>query len=93
MTARHQYGPHRPEDAPNSVTVLSPSRRYGGTGRPVPQVRALPPEVVAQRAARNELARARAAGEGYLHDCPAKGHQLWTPDRYCVLCRQVIIDG
>lgn len=85
MTSTHPYGPHRPEDAPNAVTVL-------GSGMwPAPEVRPIPSALVRQRARVNELARMRGAGEGYVHLCRAKGHEVWTPTAYCVLCRSVVV--
>lgn len=69
MTSSHGYGPHRPEDAPNSVTVLSPSVHSCGWDRghapgcvvssyPRPEVRPIPAELLEQRRQLNELASA-----------------------------------
>lgn len=91
MTARHRYGPHQPEAAPNSVTVLSPSRRFGGSGSPQPEVRAIPAGLVKQRADMNELARRQGAGEGTFHECTAKGREVWVPGDYCPLCRTRVV--
>lgn len=50
MTSSHPYGPHRPEDAPNVVTVL-------GSGKfPAPELRPIPAALVAQRERINYLA-------------------------------------
>lgn len=58
MPSPHPYGPHRPEDAPNAVSVLS-----GGAsqGRPViTEVRQLPAALVRQREQLNTLAHEAA---------------------------------
>lgn len=91
MTSPHRYGPHRPEDAPNAVTVLTPSPRHGGSAAPLEVVRALPAELVAQRAQLNELARARGAGEGTAHHCQAKDREVWLPGSWCPFCRATVV--
>lgn len=70
MATGRQYGPHRPEDAPNSVTVL-------GSGKwPNPEVRPIHPALVRQREQVNT-----AAHEAGFIACPCG---WWHhPDREC----------
>lgn len=58
MPSPHRYGPHRPEDAPNAVTILS-----GGTTSRTPvrrEVVPMPPALVRQRAQVNARAQLAA---------------------------------
>ena len=54
MTQPHPYGPHRPEDAPNAVTVLTGGRRQGTPIRS--EVVPMPAALVRQREWINENA-------------------------------------
>jgi hypothetical protein len=63
MTSPHPYGPHRPEDAPNAVTVLGPGLNQGSTSYPMPEVRPLPAALVRQRERINQLAHEAARHE------------------------------
>ena len=76
MTTRHPYGPHRPEAAPNSVTILAPAIRSCGASScgagfghrlscvvlryPQPEIRPIPSALVRQRAQLNTRAHLEA---------------------------------
>lgn len=81
----HRYGPHRPEDAPNAVTVLAGGTRSRTQVRT--EVHPIPLELVRQRYWLNTLAHYGAILAGVLAPCP---HDWVTSSRegWAVFCRR-----